>query len=168
MSVSHSRWQGTDSPTPATRTEGDAMAKKKTDSKAGPTAKVGTAEALERLLEEGIQPLADGIANLAGKGLIPIIVFEPGKAAKAALRVSFPRWKPADRLIGITRENFAQNFGRRDRVTAEWARRARPKGDIPIFVFAQEGTLLVNFVAGEGYSIETGSLDHALVPSHFS
>jgi hypothetical protein len=35
-------------------------------------------------------------------------------------------------------------------------------------VFAQEGVLLVNFVAGEGYSVETGSLDHALVPGPFS
>ena len=168
MSVSHLRRQGTDSPRPATRTEGDAMAKRKADSKAGPTAKVGTADALERLLEEGIQPLANGIANLAGKGLIPIIVFEPGKAAKAALRVFFPRWKPGVRLIGVTREHFARNLGRSDHVTAEWASRARAKGDIPIFVFAQEGTLLVNYVAGEGYTIETGSLDHALVPGDFS
>jgi len=168
MSVSHSRRQGTDSPRPATRVEGDSMAKRRADSKAGPTAKAGTAEALERLLEEGIQPLTNGIANLAGKGLIPIIVFEPGKAAKAALRVFFPRWKPAVRLIGVTRENFAQTLGRSDHVTAEWGSRARPKGDIPIFVFAQEGTLLMNFMAGEGYSIEAGSLDHALVPEHSS
>jgi hypothetical protein len=95
-------------------------------------------------------------------------VFEPGKAAKAALRVFFPRWKPGVRLIGVTREHFARNLGRSDRVTAEWASRARAKGDIPIFVFAQEGTLLVNYVAGEGYTIETGSLDHALVPGDFS
>ena len=142
------------------------MAKRKADRQARPTAKAGTAEALERLLEEGIQPLANGIANLAGKGLIPIIVFEPGKAANAALRALFPEWKPGVRLIGITREHFARNLGRSDRVTAEWGSRARPKGDIPIFVFAQEGALLVNFVAGEGYSIETGSLDHALVPGH--
>ena len=144
------------------------MAKRKADSQAGPTAKAGTAEALERLLEEGIQPLASGIASLAGKGLIPIIVFEPGKAAKAALRLFFPHWKPGVRLIGVSRENFARNLGRSDRVTAEWGSRARPKGDIPIFVFAQEGALLVNFVAGEGYSIEPGSLDHALVPWNFS
>jgi len=144
------------------------MAKRKADSQAGPTVKAGTAVALERLLEEGIQPLANGIANLAGKGLIPIIVFEPGKAAKAALRLFFPQWKPGVRLIGVSRENFARNFGRSDRVTAEWGSRARPKGDIPIFVFAQEGVLLVNFVAGQGYSIETGSLDHALVPGQFS
>ena len=144
------------------------MAKRRADSKAGPTPKVGTAEALERLLEEGIEPLTNGIANLAGKGLIPIVVFEPGKAAEAALRVFFPQWKPAMRLIGVTRENFARTLGRSDHVTAEWGSRARPRGDIPIFVFAQEGTLLVNFVAGEGYSIEAGSLDHALVPEHFS
>jgi len=144
------------------------MAKTKADNRAGPTARAGTADALERLLEEGIQPVADGIANLAGKGLIPIIVFEPGKAVKAALKVFFPEWKPGMRLIGVSRENFARNFGRSDRVTAEWSSRARPKGDIPIFVFAQEGTLLVNFVAGEGYSIEPGSLDHALVPGNLS
>jgi hypothetical protein len=116
-------------------------------------------EILDRLLEEGIKPVAGGLAKFAAHGVIPIVVFEPGGETQRVLKLTFHGWKAGMRLIGITREEFARSFGTLDHVTEAWGSRIRPQGDVPIFMFVHDGTLLINFIDGKGYSLEPGSMD---------
>lgn len=122
-------------------------------------AKRRTMEALDRLLDEGILPVAKGIAGFALKGLIPVVIFEPGKAEEEILRGLFKGWKPSIRLVGISRKDFARTIGTADHVTANWGARPRPEGDFPVFVFWNGATLLLNHVVDRGWNIEPGSTD---------
>ena len=127
-----------------------------------------TEEVLNRLLEEGIMPVAKRIAKLAMAGLIPVVIFEPGEETQRGLHAMFEGWRSGLDLIGVSREEFARSLGRADHVTESWGNRIRPEGDIPIFVFAHEGTLLLNFVEGKGYSFEPGSGDSEIEPRRLS
>ena len=122
-------------------------------------AKRRTMEALDRLLEEGILPVAEGIADVALKGLIPVVIFEPSKVEEQIFKGFFKGWKPGVRLVGVRREDFAQTIGTADHVTANWGSRPRAEGDFPVFVFWGASTLLLNHVVDKGWSIEPGSTD---------
>jgi hypothetical protein len=120
--------------------------------------RAGTAEEMNRLLEEGIKPHVAAIAPIAMNGGIAVVVFEPGVELQSALRnigwdgtAAVFELSPA-RARAIADE--CANLG--DRVTEAWLTRPQTGR---IFLWAQSGTLLVNFVAHRGFSIEPGSLE---------
>ena len=120
--------------------------------------RAGTAEEMNRLLDDGIKPHVEAIAPIAMKGGIAVVVFEPSAELQSALRnigwdgaVAVFELSPA-RASAIADE--CAKLG--DRVTQAWLVQPRTGR---IFLWAQSGTLLVNFVSGRGFSIEPGSLE---------
>jgi hypothetical protein len=108
---------------------------------------------LERLVKEGIEPNANAVAEIAARGEIAVVVFEPSDEWKDALRVHgwtgeavFPMSEWMRRAMSTT-----------DLVTERWVAGPRPKA-ARIFAVIDDDSLLVNKDA-RGFSIEPGSLE---------
>ncbi len=119
--------------------------------------------ALRRLLEVGIKPHAEKIAEIAARGDIAVVVFEVDdmfgdrrliETSKAGLRAL--GWR-GENVFALNRTRATRLLADADAVTARWVGR-RQRGVTRIFVAMHTGTLLVNLDA-EGYSLERGSPD---------
>jgi hypothetical protein len=119
---------------------------------------------LDRLLNEGIKPHADTLAEISAAGEIAIVVYDLAaddpqvqEAARAA------GWDGSTAAFPMARDYRAQLATNGDAVTAAWLLQepsADPERRVGrVFVFTGHGTLLVNFTPGRGWSFEPGSLD---------
>lgn len=115
----------------------------------------------EKVLEEGLKPVAKGIADCVDRGLIPVVFYDLGRDGRRAAKM-FNGWHPGVRLVGVAPADFLATLGKTDQVTGPWASRPRPEGDYPIFLFVHDGTFLLNSVNGT-VSIEPGSTDTELI-----
>jgi hypothetical protein len=120
--------------------------------------RAGTAEEMNRLLEDGIKPHIEAIAPIAMNGGIAVVVFEPGAELRDALRnIGWDGTAAVFELSAARAGAMASESAKLgDSVTQAWLTRPRTGR---IFLWAEAGTLLVNFVAGSGFSIEPGSLE---------
>lgn len=113
---------------------------------------------LDRILVD-IKAHAAGIAEIIARGKVAVVVCEPSQQAKDALRQAY-NWngEPVFRLSTRQRKTLARslddNFG--DKAASRWLTDDR---DGRLLVFAQSGSLCVNFTPGKGYEIEPGTLD---------
>lgn len=109
------------------------------------------------LLERAIKPHAHAIAEILSEGGIAAVVFEPQESTLDALTGQFGWHGEAVFLFtGDNRNVFAkrcEDLG--DDVAARWLRAENRPGRI--LLFAALGTLLVNFVPGQGFGLEPGS-----------
>ena len=105
-----------------------------------------------RLLREVLVPQAEKLDG----GDIAVVVFEPGNACQRAARAA--GWDGKSSVFSMPRPFRERLIENADTVTATWLAGRRP-GVVRMFVFLQEGTLLINWSPGTGYYIEPGSLD---------
>ena len=117
-----------------------------------------TAEEMNQLLDDGIKPHVEAIAPIAMNGGIAVVVFEPDAELRDALRnIGWDGTAAVFELSAGRAAAMAEGCARLgDTVTQAWLLRA---GTGRIFLWAQSATLLVNFVAGRGFSTEPGSLE---------
>ncbi|MEJ7735146.1 MAG: hypothetical protein WKG00_38910 [Polyangiaceae bacterium] len=118
----------------------------------------GTVEEMNRLLDDGIKPHIEAIAPIAMNGRIAVVVFQPGAELQGALRnIGWDGTAAVFELSPARASAMAAESAKLgDSVTQAWLVEPRTGR---IFLWAQSGTLLVNFVSGRGFSIEPGSLD---------
>jgi hypothetical protein len=112
---------------------------------------------LHRLLEEGIKPHAVELTQIAMRGEVAVIVFEPDETALPALEAM--GWNKRT-VFGMTRsrgERFAKASS--DPVWRAWAARPSNMTCLRIFVCIHMGTLLVNYRQDKGYDLEPGQSD---------
>jgi hypothetical protein len=113
---------------------------------------------LDLLLRETIIPHAEELAVIQDRGDIAVVVHTaPDAVAADSLRVL--GWN-GETVFGINRTRARKYVAPADAVTARWVERRDPDELRMLIIWGQtHSTLLVNFRAGGGYSIEPGSLD---------
>jgi hypothetical protein len=108
---------------------------------------------MKRILDEGIKPNALAVARIFEERGTAVVVFEPmGMAVQAARDLGWDGKSPIFKL----RAGAARRLASSDSATRAWLER-RTSGRI--LVIAHEGTMLVNYTPGVGYSVEPGSTD---------
>jgi len=113
-------------------------------------------EKLNKLLEDGLKPHAAAIAEIAMRGDIAVVLFEPSWGGIDAARVLGR--SGSEMVFAINRTRARKHLSGADHITAKWVER-REKGVARVFVIMNEGTLLVNYRPGAGWEIEPGSTD---------
>jgi hypothetical protein len=116
-----------------------------------------TPPSLVALLEHTIKPNAETIAEICVSGGIALVVRNPSdQGRRAAAALGWDGTSAFEMSMG-QRKRMAEECEKvGDAVTARWLRRSGP-GPGRIFAIAGNGTLLVNFEPGVGYSLEPGS-----------
>ncbi|WP_394842300.1 hypothetical protein LZC95_35155 [Pendulispora brunnea] len=110
---------------------------------------------LHAILARSIHPNIDLLAHIFLRNEIAIILHETDRSRYELLRQM--GWNGKAHVFGLRRSKAAQTIGKTDYVTAAWIQR-QSKVDVGrIFVLARQGSLLVNYKPGEGYSIESSS-----------
>ncbi len=110
---------------------------------------------LNKLLDEAIKPHAVKIAEIAARGEIAVVAFEPSEMGLTALETMGRR--NGEPVFALNRTRAMRLLGETDPVTKRWASTLATPERAKIFVVAQKGTLLVNFESGRGFSIEPGT-----------
>jgi len=117
-----------------------------------------TEKKLDEILDRGIRPHALEIAAIISRGHIAVCVLEPSRKTLDCLESWGWKGEPVFRMTTPQRLALARtcaDYG--DNVGARWVSAKKRNGRI--FVFCEDGTCLVNFEAGKGYSLEPGSTD---------
>lgn len=114
---------------------------------------------IHALLESAIKPHAHAIAAILAEGGIAAVVFEPEQSTLDPLTDHFG-WH-GEPVFPFTRDNrdlFAkecEDLG--DDIATQWLRAENRLGRV--LLFSATGTFLVNFMPGQGFSLEPGSTD---------
>lgn len=117
-----------------------------------------TQKFLDDLLENGIKPHQQTLAEIALRGEVAVIAYKPDPMAFDALDALGWKKRPAFAVTRTRMREIAEQTPQ-DKAFQAWA--ARPSGEkcLRIFVFQQSGTFLVNCRQGGDLEIEPGSTD---------
>jgi hypothetical protein len=110
---------------------------------------------LERLAREGIVPNVDSILAITKAGDLPVLVFEPGEKVAADLKKGLG-WS-GNGVFGVPKWIFAEALQGVDPQASRWVVSEPPEGGFRLFVYINDGTLLMNWAPGRGLWLEPGS-----------
>jgi hypothetical protein len=120
-------------------------------------------EVLRWLDEEAFSRLSEHIAKIIAAGRIAVVVHEPHPEVLDGIAALGGGRSTATRVFALApkrAKRLARIFSRvNDLVTAKWLKRVDTASTGRLYVCVHLGTLLVNYVEGEGFSIEPGSVD---------
>jgi hypothetical protein len=115
---------------------------------------------LEKRVNDALHASVQPIEQIAVRDGIAVLMLNPCSEWQVAAKSlgwdgCSPRWEMSHRAA----EEFAANSKQQgDVLTARWLQRRR--GPARVFVFVDDGTLLVNFTEERSWHLEPGSLDN--------
>src|SRR5512138_3474120 len=115
------------------------------------------AEALARIINQGLRPHAPELATIGFSGDVAVVVFEPGEDAKQTARaVGWDGEGAVFRLSAEGRRTLEGSTAAADPRFAKWLRRKlEPAAPVArILVLTGDETLLVNYGAQQGWFLE--------------
>ena len=118
-----------------------------------------TQKYLDRLLDEGIKPNAQKIAPIFLSQDVALLFFNPGPGSDVRKAAKLMGWKGREIEVRRMPEAMAQMLAASlmpGDPAAGWLLHRRQGR---VFVVMESGTLCVNHVPGEGFSIEPGTTD---------
>jgi hypothetical protein len=117
---------------------------------------------LEELLERGLKPHAERLAEIGAKNRFACLIWriDPKWASRAQKAFG---WKPGEDVFALA-DQVCANLATADLVTRRWVQAGSSLDSVLriLIVSGPCSTLLMNYAPGRGYWIESGSLDAEL------
>jgi hypothetical protein len=110
---------------------------------------------MDRVLEQGVKPHAAEIAAIGLSGRFACLVFEPGDLHRKVVRT----WGRTGEAVFPLSPEQVRVLASTDRAALRWFSIPPDESKIKVFLLVHEGTLLINYEPGHGWSVEPGSTD---------